>query len=70
MKKYAANLHHVMSLLIEAKLHVWLSETGMYVHYPDLHSYLNGEMLEWTDTFKHLGNIITADHKDDSDIQL
>ena len=27
-------------------------------------------MLEWTDTFKHLGNVITADQKDDSDIQL
>ena len=27
-------------------------------------------MLEWTDTFKHLGNVITADQKDYSDIQL
>ena len=38
--------------------------------YPDLHLYLNGEMLEWTDTFKHLGNVFTADQKDDSDSQL
>ena len=37
---------------------------------PDLHLYLDGKMLEWTDTFKHLGNVITADQKDDSDIQL
>ena len=37
---------------------------------PDLHLYLNGTMLEWTDTLKHLGNAITADQKDDSDIQL
>ena len=37
---------------------------------PDLHWYLNGKMLEWTDTFKLLGNVITADQKDDSDIQL
>ena len=37
---------------------------------PDLHLYLNGKMLEWTDTFKHLGNVITADQKGDSDIQL
>ena len=27
-------------------------------------------MLEWTDTFKHLGNVITADQKGESDIQL
>ena len=33
---------------------------------PDLHLYLNGKMLEWTGTFKHL----TADQKADSDIQL
>ena len=32
--------------------------------------YLNGKILEWTDNFKHLGNVITADQKDDSDIQL
>ena len=37
---------------------------------PHLHLYLDGKMLEWTDTFKHLGNFITADQKDDSDIQL
>ena len=37
---------------------------------PDLHLYLDGKMLEWTDTFKHLGNVITVDQKDDSDIQL
>ena len=27
-------------------------------------------MLEWTDTFKHFGNAISADQKYDSDIQL
>ena len=27
-------------------------------------------MLEWTDTFKHLGNVITSDQKDDSNIRL
>ena len=37
---------------------------------PHLHLYLEGKMLEWTATFKHLGNVITADQKDDSDIQL
>ena len=37
---------------------------------PDLHLYLDGKMLEWTDTFKHLRNVITVDQKDDSDIQL
>ena len=37
---------------------------------PDIYLYLNGEELEWTDNFKHLGNIITTDQKDDSDIQL
>ena len=37
---------------------------------PDVYLYLNGEKLEWTDTFKHLGNIITADQKDDSESQL
>ena len=37
---------------------------------PDVYLYLNGEKLEWTDIFKHIGNIITADQKDDSDIQL
>ena len=38
--------------------------------YTDLHLYLNGKMLEWTDTFEHLGNVTTADQKADSDIQL
>ena len=27
-------------------------------------------MLEWTDTFKYLGNVKTSDQKDDSDIRL
>ena len=37
---------------------------------PDLHLYMNSKMLEWTDTFKHLGYVITAAQKDYSDIQL
>ena len=37
---------------------------------PDLHLYLSGKMLEWTDTLKHLGNAISADQNDDSDIHL
>ena len=53
-----------MSFLIQAKLHSWPSETHMNVS--NLHLYLNGKMLEWTGTFKHL----TADQKADSDIQL
>ena len=27
-------------------------------------------MLEWTDTFKYIGNVITAEQKADSDIQV
>ena len=38
--------------------------------WPDSHLYLNGKMLEWTETFKHLGNVITVDQKVDSDIQV
>ena len=38
--------------------------------WPDSHLYLSGKMLEWTETFKHLGNIITVDQKVDSDIQV
>ena len=36
----------------------------------DIDIYLGREKLRWVDSFKHLGNIVTPDLKDDLDIQL
>ena len=36
----------------------------------DIVMYLGGEKLRWVDSFRHLGNIVTPDLKDDLDIQL
>ena len=36
----------------------------------DIDIYLRREKLRWVDSFKHLGNIVTPDLKDDLDIQL
>ena len=65
---YAANLlQNVMSFLFSKTACMAFRNRHLCL---DLHLYLNGKMLEWTDTFKQLGNVITADQKDDSDIQL
>ena len=65
---YAANLlQTMMSFLISKTACMAFGNRHLCL---DLHLYLNGKILEWTDTFKHLGNVITADQKDDSDIQL
>ena len=43
---------------------------GRMPEYPQPQIYLNGMILQWAKNARHLGNIITSQIKDDTDIQL